>query len=69
MSGFVVALIAVAALLWLLTGSLRRRRERQHDPHADNSGLPGSSNDSGCASVSDGGSDCGGGGGDGGGGD
>jgi len=68
-SGFVVALIAVAALLWLLTGSLRRRRERQHDPHADNSGLPGSSNDSGCASVSDGGSDCGGGGGDGGGGD
>lgn len=69
MSGFVVALIAVVALVWLLTGGLRRRRERQNDPHADNSGLPGSSNELGCTHVGDGGSDCGGGGGDGGGGD
>lgn len=45
MSGFVVALIAIAALVWLLTGGLRRRRERQHDAHADSSGIPGSSND------------------------
>ncbi|MDY0058105.1 MAG: hypothetical protein RBS46_17575 [Methyloversatilis sp.] len=66
MSGFVLALIAAVALVWLLTGGLRRWREGRHDGRADG-GTPGSGNEPGCASPGDGGSDCGGG--DGGGGD